>query len=323
MSDPRDLTLAFFAQQVLLGLSKDPVLAQLMNNSARFVDVTGAYKPGKTIDIFVAQGGTTTIKNDFNSNNTRTPAKGTLDQYSLTLNTLAITQLLWDEIDNVFGSSAVTNGTNGPVRSLIRKYLRDHIASIEKELYLNTFNIASLDGNKQGVANDPYTLDDMEDIRQILSEADWNGDISVILDPKGFTALRKSLRGSYTNFAPGDNAFRQAIQLADLPQMTVYESNNLSTLTEMTNITGVGTTKVGFAFAGDSTALFNPAIASNSRNIGVISTDVSAGGMNTNITSETDNSKELREDSDVMRTLFGSVVYRPTTVLPLIGGNIS
>jgi hypothetical protein len=314
-------TLAFFAQQMIKGLTADPLLGRLLQNSGRFVNPTGAYKLGQTININVTNGGgATNFLTDFSTNPARTPAKSTFDQYALTLNTLAYKDILWDEIDMAFSSASVEGGTSASIKTIIQNYLEKFGEDIEGQLYLDTFNVASIDANRFGVAGDAFVVDDVEDLSKEFSDAKWKGKVNLVLDPAKFTALRKSLRGAYSNVEIGDLAFaRNGFVVSDLPKFTVYESTELKTLTEMTNITGTGTSKVGFAFADDAAALFNPRIAENSRNIDVDSMDVSYAGMNLNITSETDNSKAYKEDNDVMRALFGSVIYRPTTVFPILG----
>lgn len=321
----RQQVITFFTQTLLRALDYDPVLASLFNNANMFVQPGGAYKIGQSIDIQIANKSTATFKKDFTTNNPRTPAKGEFTNFNLELDTLAIIDLLYDQIDNVFTSVAMSSGgiTNS-TQVLIQQRLQDLVEGIEEELYLNTFNLASLDAQTLGTSGNAFTFNDIENLRKIFSSARWKGrPISLVLPPDMYTQLRIDFRGAYTNLAPGQINVRDGFVLNDLPNITVYEAIETPTVAEMTNITGADTTPMGFAFANDAIALFNPTLNDTSRNIGVESFSVSEGNYNLEVTSETDNSKEFKEDNSVMRGIYGSVIYRPSLVFPIKGGNIS
>lgn len=323
----REQTIAFFATKVLSEVSRDPVLAKLLANAGLFVKPTGAYKPGQSIDIDVTKAGSVSIKTDFATNTALSRTKSVFDRFTLSLTALAHTSLYYDMIDNAFTSAGVSGGQSSSLELLIRQKAIDFVDAIEKDLYLRTFNIASLDANKVGASASALTVDDIIKIERNMTIAGWKGGFSIVLDPQRIAEFKIANKGAYTNFVQKENALitRNGFTIDAFPKISFYESTELRTLTEMTNITGTATTQVGFAIADDSTALFNPTLADTvaGEGLGIRNTQVNEGGYNVLITESVDASKEMIENNIDMRALYGSVVYKPAFVLPILGGGVA
>lgn len=322
----REETINFFATKVLSEVARDPIIAKMLANAGLFIKPTGAYKLGRSIDIDVTKAGSVAIKTDFETNGALTRTKSVFDRFTLSLTALAHTSIYYDLLDNAFTSAAVSGGQASSLEALIRQKAIDFVDAIERDLYLRTFNIAALDANKIGTAGQLLTVDDVIKMETKMVLAGWKGNFSVVVDPTQIAGFKISNKGAYTNFEQTENAIvtRNGFVIDAFPKITFYESTELPTLTECTNITGTGTTKVGWVIADDSTALFNPPLDANvGQGLGLRNTPVSEGGYNVMITETADGNKEVIESNIDMRALYGSVVYKPAFVLPLLGGTIS
>ena len=104
--------------------------------------------------------------------------------------------------------------------------------------------------------------------------------------------------------------------------MIVLVSNALPTSDALTNITGTGTNKVGFAFTDDSIVAAVRRLSTESNGLGVRQVVVANSDVNvaTRFT-ESYNPDVIGGDRRYhMETLFGTKIYRPTTVFPVLGG---
>lgn len=104
--------------------------------------------------------------------------------------------------------------------------------------------------------------------------------------------------------------------------MIVLPSNATPTLTELTALTGTGSTGVGFAFTIDSVAGAVRELSTSGNGLGVRQVVVRNNDINiaTRFT-ESYNPDVVGGDKRYnIETLFGAKVYRPTTVFPVLGG---
>lgn len=320
MATTRDQRLKFFTQKILGALSADPVIASLMRNATRYTGATGEYSYGDTIDISIRDKKSVTIHTNLNVNPASTYTKGTVTNFPITLSAIAEANIYYDELDRV-----ISSGNSVMFDELIRGIAVDMLEAIEQDLYVRTFNLASLDANVVGTSATTMTVDDLIDLEnEIFQEREWKGLINLVIAPTRAGQIKKDFKNAYTALTMQDNmSLREGFILNAAPNIRFYTSTKLPTPAQMSNITGSETTKLSFAFADESVALFNPAIRDESNDaVGIQVRNETSGGMNYQMTRFSDGSKVINEHYTKMLALYGSGVFRPTLVIPIKGGGI-
>jgi len=316
----RQQTLEYFGTQALNQLSTDPMLQDMVNNAITYIEGTGAYKVGAQVNIDITVGGTSSTKTDFTTNNPITFGKGEFNRSTLNLTNLIFDNIKFDQLDRVFSSAG--SNANGPAQALIRQKVIDIKNTIEKRNFLETFNVDTIDGNVLGADGTEFGWDDLNELDQKFSERDWDGTIYLVLEAKRFKELRANYKDAFKTIQTGDITNATMLRPKDFPNILIRRNNKLPTATELNQLTTTGTNKVNFAFASDSVAMLNPVLPvpeTQSANI----FNVPENGLNIQFSSTVDTTKEIIEELNVMRFLFGTVIYRPSVVFPILGGGIT
>ena len=320
MASTRDQKLEFFTLNILQALSADPVIASLMRNATRYTGATGEYTYGDTINISIRDKKAVTIHTDLNANPASSYTKGTVTNFPITLTALAEANIYYDELDRV-----ISSGNTAMFNELIRGIAIDMLEAIEEDLYVRTFNLASLDANVVGTSSTAMTVDDLIDLENaVFQEREWKGVINLVISPTRAGQIKKDFKNAYTALTMSDNmSLREGFILNASPNIRFYTSTKLPTPDDMSNITGTESVKLSFAFADESVALFNPAIRDESNDaVGIQVSNKTAGGMNYQMTRFSDGSKVINEHYTKLLALYGSGVFRPTLVIPVKGGGI-
>lgn len=321
MPTVRDQDITFFTQNMLLALTADPVLAPLLRNALLYKSPSGTYKHGSIINVSVADDmDDTVIHTNFATNPNLTLVKGTLTNFPVQLTALAVSNLYYDQLDNALSS------TNEQVyNALVRQKAATHLRKVESDMFLRTFNLASLDGNKLGTIGTAISIDDLINLEAIYADAQWEGDIILIVSPTMMAQIKKDFKNAYTGLTPEAtrNDGRDGIVINAVPRIKIYRSTNLPTITAMTNITGTSANKIAFSYADESVALYNPPldIVGNGGNASV--QNISNSGLNIQVTSDVITTKYVNEEFTKMNSLYGTGIFRPTVVKPILGGAIS
>lgn len=315
----RQQKLEFFTTRLLQALTSDSVIAGLLRNATQYIADPGAYTYGDTVNISVAEKANVTIHTDLEANPSINFAKGQLKNFPVELTALAESNIKMDELDRI-----ISSGNQDMINAFIRQRAMDHLEAIENDLYTRTFDLASLDSETVGVPGDDITVDDLIDLEQgIFRERKWKGIINLVLAPTRMGQIKKDFKNRYTAFGINDGiTMRQGYILSDVPNIRIFESTELPTIDDMSNITGSETTKMAFAFADESTAMFNPEIREEGDAVGLEVQNLSDSGVNYQITRFSDGSKVVNEHFTKMLSLYGTGIFRPTLVIPIKGGNI-
>lgn len=322
MATVRDQDLTFFTNDLLEALTSDSVIASLLANAITFTDVKGAYEPGSSVNISVAdKSNATTITTDFSTNPDLAFTKGTLTNFPVSLDAYVQTEIKSDELDRTLSS-----GNKSMINALIRQRAMDHLEVIENDLYTRTFNLASLDANVVGTSATAFTIDDLIDLEEgIFRTEKWNGDIYLVLPPTKIAQIKKDFNNRYTAYTPTDGplSLRGGFFLNDAPSVKIFVSTELPTPDEMSNITGTETIKMGFAFASQSVAMFNPSLPDERElAIGLDVRNENKAGVNFQITQGSIGTKRFNEHFTKMSSLYGTGIFRPSLVIPVKGGGI-
>lgn len=321
MANVRDQDITFFTQNVLQALTTDPVLAPLLRNAILYKAPSGSYKHGSIINVTVADDmDDTLIHTDFTTNPDLNLVKGTLTNFPVQLTALAISNLYYDSLDN-----ALSSANEQVYDALVRQKVLTHLRKVEADMFTRTFNLASLDANKLGTIGDALTIDDLIALEGIYSDAQWEYDINLIVPPAMMTQIKQDFKNAYTGLTPEATKLnaREGIVINAVPTIKIYRSANLPTITEMDNITGTSTNKIAFSYADQAVALYNPEldVVKNVSNANV--QNITEKNLNIQVTSDVITTKYVNEEFTKMASLYGTGIFRPTLVKPIIGGSIS
>jgi hypothetical protein len=304
------------AQRLLTPLTGNKVLKQFFQADTTFLGNTGSYGLGATISIPVIPAITTNLVTA--TGGAITYPKQTLTNVALTLDTIASTPFSVNEADLALANV-------NPVNDTLANAAASHGFEIEKKLMLDTFNDAGINGNVIGAA--------ATDMNYKALRAIWKGffDAKVPDTQTKVVVLPSDL---YSELLADNTVSRLANpdQSSTLVDGVILKSLNMVILptnantigTAYTNLAALGAvvTPVGFAFTTDS-------IVSAVREL-----STAGNGLGANVTTVRNNEVNLATrltvsynpdvtGSDVnykMETLFGTKIYRPTTVFPIIGG---
>ena len=302
------------AQNVITNLTHNNVLKQFFKTDTTFLGDTGTYNQGATISIPVVPTITTNIVTA--TGGAVTYPKQTLTNVSLTLDAIASTPFSINQADLALANINPTNAT-------IASAARNHGNAIEARMFLDTFNVAAIDGNKVGADATAANYKLLRTIWESFYTANVPDSVGkvVILSPKQYADLLADTTVARLANPDNSSTLADGVVLKTL-NMTILPSNALPTLTALTNITGTGTYKVGFAFTEDSVVAAVRRLATNANGLGVRQVVVDNSDVNiaTRFT-ESYNPDVVGGDLNYhMETLFGSKIYRPTTVIPVLGG---
>lgn len=302
------------AQNLLTNLTFNNVLTRFFKSDTQFLGATGSYGLGATISIPIVPQVTTNIVTA--TGGAVTYSKQTLTNVSLTLDSIASTPFSINEADLALANV-------DPSQPTIASAAKNHGNAIESRLFLDTFNTSDISGGITGAAatNANYKL--LATLWQKFIEANVPDTQTkvVILPPDQYAELLQDSTVSRLANPEASRTLGNGVIL-DTLNMIVLVSNALPTLTALSNITGTGTNKVGFAFTDDSIVAAVRRLSVDSNGLGVRQVVVANSDVNvaTRFT-ESYNPDVVGGDRRYhMETLFGTKIYRPTTVFPVLGG---
>lgn len=315
-----DYNVAYLANRIVATYATDPLLFGLLTNASQFTDLNGSYRPGASILINSVDTGSTSFVADVTTNSALSSSKPSTTQYTLDLDKVAVTQIDYDAIEKTF-----SNAWQPAIDAIVRKYAADHLDSIEAQLYIDTFNDAGISELGATDADTALDFDDLAVIDQKFTEANVPASSRryLVLPPKMYRELLQNASAEF-DLSADENMVRTSA-ISTKYNLTVFRSNNMPALSAMTNYTAgsiTTTNKVGVAFTDDSIAMFNPDMTIGST-AGIEEQVIKENGFSTTLTRSVNNDLNVPEARSVMRSLFGTVIYRPTAVFGIKNGNIS
>lgn len=302
-------------QELILQLNHNNVLKQFFKNDTQFLTDTGAYSLGATISLPTVPTITT---------NTVTATGGavtyphiTLTNTTLTLDTIKSTPFSINQADQALANVDPENAT-------LMQAGKDHGNSIESTLMLNTFNDAGINGNVIGAAINAANLKLLSTIEQAFFDANVPDSVLkvVVLPSDQYAELQQDPQVARLSNPDQSLTLRNGIIL-DTFGMLVLRSNAAQVGTAYTNLAALSavSTKVGFAFTADSIVSAIRRLATV-EGLGVNQVVVESDEVNlaTRLT-QSYNPNVIGGDVNYhMETLFGTKIYRPDTVFPILGG---
>jgi hypothetical protein len=304
-------------QYLLRPLVANNVLKQFFKMDTEFATDIGAYKRGATISIPVVPAVTTNIVTA--TGGAVSYPKQTLTNVSLTLDSIASTPFSINLADKALANI-------DPESATILSASENHGAAIEARLFLDTFNVASIDANSVGATATACNYKLLRTLWSAFQKAKVPKGVRkiLILDPDKYGELLDDpkVARSQALFSANNNSIISDGFLEKTLGIEIYSSINLPTSTALTNITGTGTNQVGFAFTSDSIAGAVRELETVGNEMGVQQVVVRNNEANlaTRLT-KSYNAAVIGGDVNYhMETLFGTTIYRPTTVFPVFGG---
>ena len=303
------------ANNLIRPLVASPILATFLKSDKNFLTDTGVYQRGATISIPVTPVATTNIVTT--TGGAITYPKQTLTNVSLTLDSIAVTSF------SINGADA-TLANIDPTDAQILATAESHGSAIEKRLFLDTFNEASIDANSVGATGTACNYKLLRTVWSNFQKAKVpDSQMKVlIVSPDQYSELLDDAKVARTIATNGDSQSLSNGILDKTLNIMIYSSVNLPSSTELTNITGTGTNLVGFAFTTDSIVSAVRELPTIGNGLGVRQVVARDNRYNlaTRVT-ESYNPALIGGDSNYqMETLFGTKIYRPTTVFPIFGG---
>jgi len=301
-------------QYLLRPLVANNVLKQFFKMDTEFATDIGAYKRGATISIPIVPAATTNIVTA--TGGAVTYPKQTLTNVTLELDSIASTPFSINLADKALANI-------DPESAQILSSAESHGAAIEARLFLDTFNVAAIDANSRGATGTACNYKLLRTLWSDFQKARVPNSLRkiIILDPDKYAELLDDDRVARTRVVVDNSTIESGVILPTL-NMEIYSSVNLPTSTQLTNITGTGTNQVGFAFTADSIAGAVRELETVGNEMGVQQVVVRNPEANlaTRLT-KSYNANVVGGDVNYhMETLFGTRIYRPTTVFPVFGG---
>ena len=305
------------ANTLLRPLIANNILIKFFKMDTDFVSDTGAYTKGATISIPVVPTPTTNIVTA--TGGAITYPKQTLTNVALTLDMIASSPFSINLADLALAN---INPTNPQILATAE----NHGSVIEQSLFLNTFNDVSIDVNSVGALGTAANYKLLRTIWTAFQKAKVPTSMRKILvvSPDMYSEMLddpRIARTVATNGANGINTLTTGFIETTL-NIEIIPSINLPSSTALTNITGVGTNLIGFAFTEDSIVAAVRELSTAGDGLGVRQTIARSNEYNvaTRLT-ESYNAAVIGGDLNFhMETLFGTKIYRPTTVFPVFGG---
>jgi len=304
------------ANRLIKPLAHNNVLRQFFKNDSDFLTNTGSYNRGQTLSIPIVPVITTNIVTA--TGGAVTYPKQTLTNVTLTLTTIASTPFSINNAD-------VTLANVNPENDTLQSAGSQHGNAIERVLMLNTFNNTGINGNVVGDAAVATNYKLLTTLWKAFFDAKVDNTQTkvVILPSDQYTEL---LQDNTVSRLANPEASRTLADGAILPtlNMIVLPSNATRLGNLYTNLAAMALviTEVGFAFTTDSIVGAIRELPTDGNNLGVNQVIVRDDSVNiaTRLT-ESYNPNVIGGDKNFhMETLFGTLIYRPTTVFPILGG---
>jgi hypothetical protein len=304
-------------QYLLRPLVANNVLKQFFKMDTDFAGDIGSYKRGATISIPVVVPAVTNIVTA--TGGAVTYPKQTLTSVSLTLDSIASTACSINLADKALANI-------DPESAQILSNAEGHGAAIEAKLFLDTFNVASIDLNSIGTVGTACNYKLLRTIWSAFQKAKCPAGVRKILflDPDKYGELLDDPKVARAQalYSENNNSIISDGFLEKTLGIEIYSTVNLPTSTALTNITGTGTNQVGFAITSDSIAAAVRELDTVGNDMGVQQVVVRNDKVNiaTRLTKSYNSAVVGGDVNYHMETLFGTTIYRPTTVFPIFGG---
>lgn len=304
---------SLIANEVIFSLTANRILASLLRTDSQFSTDLGEYSQGKTINIPIIPNFTTNIATTVGGAITfQTP---TATNVALTLDSIAFTPFASNDIDSALANQEFR-------QSYISQMALDHGAKIEQQMFLDTFNEASINANAVGASATAMNYRALRTIYKAFLDAKVPSSVRkiVILSTQQYFELLADtqvarIQNPDNSRTLADGFFEKTLN------MDILVSTELATNLALTNITGTGTERVGVAFTADSIVAATRKLPVN--NVMGITQQV-VSNKEVNLSSRLTVSYDAGVVGGSLRynleTLFGTKIYRPTTVLPILGG---
>jgi hypothetical protein len=304
---------ALIANEVIYALTANRVLAQFLRSDKEFVKDRGSYGQGKTVNIPVVPSFTTQIATSAGAAVTfQTP---TATNVSLTLDSIAYTPFASNDVDAALSNASFRD-------SYIAQMARDHGSSIEKQMFLDTFNVAAIDANAIGAFATPTNYKLIRTLWKAFKDAKVPESVLkvAIVSTTQYMDLLADQTVSRLLNPDKSQTLDDGVLLKTL-NILVLPSTELPTNLALTNITGAGTEQVGFAFTADSIVMATRELPKAPGNM-VAQTIVRNDDVNlaTRLTVSYDANVVGGSLKYNLETLFGTKIFRPSTVFPIFGG---
>ncbi|MDZ4785562.1 MAG: hypothetical protein SGJ02_05740 [bacterium] len=304
------------ANRLLKPLAYNNVLKQFFKNDSEFLTSTGSYSRGATLSIPIVPTITTNIVTS--TGGSVTYPKQTLTSVALTLESIASTPFSINDAD-------ITLSNINPENDILAAAGAQHGNSIETVLMLDTFNLTGINGNVVGAAATATNYKLLSTLWKAFFDAkvDKTQTKVVILPSDQYTELLQDTTVSRLANPEASSTLSNGIILSTL-NMIILPSNATRVGTDYTNLAALSaiSTAVGFAFTTDSIVGAIRELPTAGNGLGVNQTIVRDDTVNmaTRLT-ESYNPNVIGGDKNYhMETLFGTKIYRPTTVFPILGG---
>lgn len=305
------------ANRLITPLTKRNLLKQFFQADSKFLTDSGAYNMGATLSLPVVPVVTTNIKTV--TSGAVTYPKQTLTNVSLVLDFVAETPFSLNDGD-------LTLANVNPATDILASSGRMHGNKIETQLMLSTFNDSSINGNVVGTSGATaanYKL--LRTLWKAFFDTGLNDEIMkvVVLPSTMYSELLADTTVSRLVNPNTSSTLEDGIVLPTL-NMTVIPANATSVGTAYTNLAALSAvvTQVGFAFSADSIIGAVRELPIVDPGLGVKQSIVRSNETNlaTRLTISYNPDNGTGDTNYKMETLFGTKIYRPTTVFPIIGG---
>lgn len=304
------------ANRLLRPLTFNNVLKQFVRNDSEFLTDVGAYQRGQTLSIPIVPSITTNVVTS--TGGAVTYPKQTLTNVTLTLDSIASTPFSINDADKTLANV-------NPENDILASAGAEHGNTIEEVMMLNTFNDASINGNLIGAAATATNYKLLTTLWKAFFDAKVNKTQTkvVVLPSDQYTEL---LGDQTVSRLVNPEASRTLADGAILPtlNMVILPSNATQLGNAYTNVSALDAvvTPVGFAFTTDSIVGAIRELPTDGNGLGTNQTIVRDEAVNiaTRLTVSYNPNVIGGDKNYHMETLFGTKIYRPTTVFPILGG---
>lgn len=303
------------AQELILQLNSNNILKQFFRSDTSFMGDTGSYGQGATINIDVVPTITTNIATA--TGGAVTYPKVTLTTTALTLDSIASTPFGINRADQALANINPENAT-------LIQAAKDHGNKIESQLMLDTFNNSAINGNVVGAAATSANLKLLANIETAFFDANVPESVTkvVVLPSDQYAELQQDTQvARLAN--PDQSSTLASGMILNTFNMVILRSASARVGTDYTNLAALAAvgTKVGFAFTADSiVAAVRMLPSDNEPGVYLSVVRDETTNLATRLTRSYDSTVIGGTAQYHMETLFGSKIYRPTTVFPVLGG---
>jgi hypothetical protein len=303
------------ANSLLRPLVASNILMSFLKSDSEFAGDTGSYKKGATLSIAITPTPTTSILTA--TGGAITYPKQILTSVTLTLDSIAVTS---------FGiNGADTSLANiDPESAQVLTTAESHGSAIEAKMMLDTFNNTAIDVNATGTLGTPANYKLLRTLWSKFQKAKAPNGVRklVILPPDMYAELQDDNKVART-VATNDGSQTVINGILDKTlNFEIYSSVMLPTSDALTNLTGTGVNQLGFALTVDSIVAAVRELPVNGDGLGVRQVIARSDEYNiaTRVTESYNPAVAGGDKNFQMETLFGTMIYRPTTVFPIFGG---